>query len=128
MEAAWHQPEHRASDPRHRQDALHRPDGPGRLLTLRSSKTDQEDAGSCLYLGRAASRALRSIRPEDADLGGKVFGVTGRTLSNRLRAMAAAGRLSPQSVLAILKRRVSGYSRRRGSATSLAPVRTRTRW
>ena len=69
-----------------------RPDGSGRL-TVRRSKTDQEGAGAVQYLGPAAAKALWLIRPEDADPAARVFGLTGRSLSNRLRAMAAAAGL-----------------------------------
>ena len=69
-----------------------RPDGSGRL-TVRRSKTDQEGAGAVQYLGPAAAKAPGLIRPEDADPVARVFGLTGRSLSNRLRVMAAAAGL-----------------------------------
>ena len=69
-----------------------RPDGSGRL-TVRRSKTDQEGAGAVQYLGPAAAKAPGLIRPEDVDPVARVFGLTGRSLSNRLRVMAAAAGL-----------------------------------
>ena len=102
-----------------------RPDGSGRLH-VRRSKTDQEGAGAVQYLGPAAAKALRLIRPEDADPAARVFGLTGRSLSNRLRAMAAA---------AGLEGAFSGHSGRVGmardlvaSGASVSAVQVAGRW
>ena len=102
-----------------------RPDGSGRLH-VRRSKTDQEGAGAVQYLGPAAAKALRLIRPEDAEPAARVFGLTGRSLSNRLRAMAAA---------AGLEGAFSGHSGRVGmardlvaSGASVSAVQVAGRW
>ena len=41
----------------------------------------------------ATARALRDIRPENVDPGAPVFGLTGETLANRVRAAAEAAGL-----------------------------------
>ena len=41
----------------------------------------------------ATARALRDIRPDDVDLASPVFGLTGETLANRVRAAARAAGL-----------------------------------
>ena len=65
------------------------------LITLRWSKTDQENTGVVLYVGREAAQALLAIRPatELLDPGASVFGMTTRHIGNRVRAAAKAAGL-----------------------------------
>lgn len=89
-----------------------RGDGSGRV-NVATSKTDQ---GSTLYLGKAAARALRKIRPADVDPAARLFGLTsGRSVSNRLRAMAKAAGLGDG---------FTGHSPRVGMAQDLAAAGT----
>ena len=85
-----------------------RPDGTARV-TVRRSKTS--GAPVMLYVGPEAAADLRRIRPEDAAPGDRVFGLrTGRTISNRLAAMARAAGLGEG---------FSGHSPRVGMAQDL---------
>ena len=59
-------------------------------VTIRRSKTDQEGAGAIQYVAPLATKALRAIMPASADPAARVFGLTDRTISNRLAAMAKA--------------------------------------
>lgn len=66
-------------------------DGTARV-TIRRSKTSS--ASAVLFIGFKASIALRYIRPANPDLNARVFGIaTGRTISNRIGAMARAAGL-----------------------------------
>ena len=62
-------------------------DGTGRL-TIQKGKNQVEPA--TVAVTAATARALRELRPEDADPGAPVFGLTGETLANRVRAAARA--------------------------------------
>ena len=65
------------------------------LITLRRSKTDQENEGVVLYVGREAAQALLAIRPaaELLDRNAKIFGMTTRHIGNRVKAAAEAAGL-----------------------------------
>lgn len=66
-------------------------DGSARL-TIRRSKTSATSAVQ--FIGLKASVALRYIRPADPDPDARVFGIaTGRTIPNRIAAMARAAGL-----------------------------------
>lgn len=85
-----------------------RPDGSARVTVTRS-KTDAEPR--ILYAGRAAAAALRRIAPADPEPDARVFGMaTGRTVSNRIAAMARAAGLGDG---------FSGHSPRVGMAQDL---------
>ena len=88
-----------------------RRDGSARV-TVRRSKTDPEGEGAVQYIGPAASKALREIRPREAFSGrSRVFGLkSGRAVSNRIAAAAKAARLDG---------RFSGHSPRIGMAVDL---------
>ena len=75
-------------------DVEFREDGAA-LITLRRSKTDQENEGVVLYVGREAAQALLAIRPaaELLDRNAKIFGMTTRHIGNRVRAAAKAAGL-----------------------------------
>ena len=78
--------------------------------TLHRSKTDQAGAGAVLFLSRETAADLRnwrSIAPE----GDSVFGLSGRSVSNRLRAAALAAGLQGE---------FSGHSPRVGMARDLS--------
>ena len=104
-----------------------RSDGSARV-TVRRSKTDPEGEGAVQYIGPAASRALRKIRPREA-FGGRarVFGLrSGRAVSNRIAAAAKAAGLDGA---------FSGHSPRVGMAVDLvragiptAAVQNAGRW
>ena len=65
------------------------------LLQLRRSKTDPEDEGVVLYIGREATEALRAIRPAEQllDLNAPVFGLSSRQVGRRVQAAAQAAGL-----------------------------------
>ena len=65
------------------------------LLQLRRSKTDPEDEGVVLYIGREATEALRAIRPAELLLDRKapVFGLSARQIGRRVQAAALAAAL-----------------------------------
>ena len=65
------------------------------LLQLRRSKTDPEDEGVVLYIGREAGEALRAIRPAEQllDLNSPVFGLSSRQVGRRVQAAAQAAGL-----------------------------------
>ena len=66
-------------------------DGSARL-TIRRSKTSATSAVQ--FVGMKAAIALRYIRPPNPDPDARVFGIaTGRTISNRIAAMARAAGL-----------------------------------
>ena len=90
-------------------DITFKPDGSGRL-TIRRSKTDQEGEGAGQYIGSEAVEALEAIRNDDDD-SMPVFGISTRTIANRIKAAAKhAG----------LKGSFSGHSPRVGMAQDLA--------
>ena len=107
-------------------DVEFRSDGSGRVMVHRS-KTDQEGRGVILFIGTDAAESLKRIQPGDWDPAARVFGVTtGRSISNRLAAMAKAAGLGDG---------FSGHSPRVGMATdlvaagaSLAAVQVAGRW
>ena len=61
------------------------PDGTGRL-TVQKGKNQVDSA--TVASTPATARALREIRPNDADPAAPVFGLTGEALANRVRAAA----------------------------------------
>ena len=64
-------------------------------VTVRRSKTDEKAEGAVLFVGSGAARALKAIRPADADPEARVFGLrTGHSISNRVRAAAQAAGLA----------------------------------
>ena len=65
-------------------------DGTGRI-TVQKGKNQVEPA--TVAVTAATARALREIRPEDADPATLVFGLTGEALANRVRAAARAAGL-----------------------------------
>ena len=65
-------------------------DGTGRL-TIQKGKNQVEPA--TVAVTAETARALRDIRPDDVDLAAPVFGLTGETLANRVRAAARAAGL-----------------------------------
>ena len=65
-------------------------DGTGRL-TIQKGKNQAEPA--TVAVTAATARALRDIRPDDVDPAAPVFGLTGETLANRVRAAARAAGL-----------------------------------
>ena len=65
-------------------------DGTGRL-TIQKGKRQPDPA--TVAVTTATARALRDIRPENVDPGAPVFGLTGETLANRVRAAAEAAGL-----------------------------------
>ena len=75
-------------------DVDFQPDGTA-LLTIASSKTDQEGEGAILYLGQAAADALRDIAicHRIADFDRPVFGLGPRQLARRIDAAARAAGL-----------------------------------
>ena len=75
-------------------DVDFQPDGTA-LLTIASSKTDQEGEGAILYLGQAAADALRDIAicHRVADFDRPVFGLGPRQLARRIDAAARAAGL-----------------------------------
>ena len=91
-------------------DVALRADGSGRV-TIRRSKTDQEAAGAVQYIGPAAAKALKAIRPASPDPDARVFGLrAAHSLANRIRAMAKAAGLDGA---------FSGHSGRVGMARDL---------
>lgn len=83
-------------------------DGTGRI-TIPVSKTDQDGEGAVQYIGVEAAADLQAIRGDAAD-DDRVFGMSTRTISNRIHAAAKA---------AGLKGRYSGHSPRVGMAQDL---------
>ena len=65
-------------------------DGTGRI-TVQKVKNQVESA--TVAVTAATARALREIRPKDADPAAPVFGLTGEALANRVRAAARAAGL-----------------------------------
>ncbi|MCY3545268.1 MAG: tyrosine-type recombinase/integrase [Gemmatimonadetes bacterium] len=83
-------------------------DGSARVI-VRHSKTSS--ASAVLYVGLRAAKALRRIRPADAEPGDRVFGLrSGRSIANRIAAMARAAELGEG---------FSGHSPRIGMAQDL---------
>ena len=98
-------------------------DGTGRL-TIQKSKNQVEPA--TVAVTAATARALQDIRPDDIDLAAPVFGLTGETLANRVRAAARAAGLGDG---------FSGHSGRIGMARRMvaagapnAAVQRQGRW
>ena len=98
-------------------------DGTGRL-TIQKGKNQVEPA--TVAVTAATARALRDIRPDDVDLAAPVFGLTGETLANRVRAAARAAGLGDG---------FSGHSGRIGMARRMvsagapnAAVQRQGRW
>ena len=87
-------------------------DGSGRIF-VRRSKSDQEGAGSSLYLGETAVKDLLAIRPEAAvfDPEALVFGLSISQMERRIRAAALAAGLGDG---------FSGHSGRVGMAQDLS--------
>ena len=99
------------------------PDGTGRLMVQK--RKNQIDPAT-VAVTAATARALREIRPDDAHPAAPVFGLTGETLANRIRAFAKAAGLSEG---------FSGHSGRTGMARRLvaagaptAAVQNQGRW
>ena len=65
-------------------------DGTGRL-TVQKGKNQTEP--QTVAVTAATARALRELRPKDADPSAPVFGLTGEALANRVRAAAKAAGL-----------------------------------
>ena len=80
------------------------PDGTARI-TVQKGKNQVEPVTVAVTV--AAARALREIRPDDADPAAPVFGLTGEVLANRVRAAARAAGLGD---------RFTGHSGRIGMA------------
>ena len=98
-------------------------DGTGRL-TVQKGKNQTEP--QTVAVTAATARALRQIRPEDADPAAAVFGLTGETLANRVRVAAEAAGLGDG---------FSGHSGRIGMARRMvaagapnAAVQRQGRW
>ena len=87
-------------------------DGSGRIF-VRRSKSDQEGAGSSLYLGETAVKDLLAIRPEAAviDPEALVFGLSTSQMERRIRAAALVAGLGDG---------FSGHSGRVGMAQDLS--------
>ena len=85
-------------------------DGTGRL-TIQKGKNQVEPA--TVAVTAAIARALRDIRPDDVDLAAPVFGLTGETLANRVRAAARTAGLGDG---------FSGHSGRIGMALRMVAV------
>ncbi len=68
------------------------PDGSGRL-TIRRSKTDQEGRGAVVAITPACLRALDAIRMERAEDRDRVFQLTPRQMTNRIKAACNAAGL-----------------------------------
>ena len=98
-------------------------DGTARL-TIQKGKNQVEP--QTVAVTAATARALREIRPEDADPSAPGFGLTGEALANRVRAAARAAGLGDG---------FSGHSGRIGMARRMvaagapnAAVRRQGRW
>ena len=98
-------------------------DGTGRL-TIQKGKNQVEPA--TVAVTAATARALRDIRPDNVDPAAPVFGLTGETLANRVRAAARAAGLGDG---------FSGHSGRIGMARRMgaagapnAAVQRQGRW
>ena len=66
-------------------------DGTTARLTVRKGKNQPDPA--TVALTETTARALRGIQPDGADPAAPVFGLTGETLANRIRAAASAAGL-----------------------------------
>ena len=66
------------------------PDGTARI-TIQKGKN--QPAPAPVAVTESTARALRDIQPDDPDLAASVFGLTGETLANRVRAVARAASL-----------------------------------
>ena len=96
-------------------DVEFRSDGSARI-TIRRSKNDQDGRGIIQFAGPPAAEALGAIRPGEVSAEARVFGLrTGRSISNRLSAMAKAAGLGDG---------FSGHSPRVGMAQDLAAACT----
>ena len=81
-------------------------------LTIRRSKTDQEDAGAVVYTGRPTLERLKAWI--------QAAGITGGLFRRVGKSGKVGGRLTVRSLRRIIEGRVSGHSLRVGSAQSLA--------
>ena len=91
-------------------DITFRDDGTARAV-IRIAKGDQNAEGDVAFIGRAAAKALKTIRPEEPVPEGRVFGLrSGRAISMRIAAAAKA---------AGLEGNYSGHSPRVGFALDL---------
>ena len=73
-------------------DVVRWADGSGRLTILRS-KTDQEGKGAVVAVTPACLRALDAIRPENPGDGDRVFRLSIRQMTNRIKAACRAAGL-----------------------------------
>ena len=87
------------------------------LLQLRRSKTDQEDEGVVLYIGKHAADALKAIKPAEEllDLQAPVFNLSPQQIGRRVTAAAKAAGLGEG---------FTGHSGRVGMAQDLASTGT----
>ena len=93
-------------------------DGSARVV-IRQSKTSK--ASAVLYVGTRAAKALRHIRPADADPGDRVFGLrSGRSIANRIAAMARAAGLGEGLQRALAPHRHGPGPHGRGGRTARA--------
>ena len=98
-------------------------DGTARI-TIRKGKNQPQPA--TVAVTETTARALRDIRPDDTDPAASLFGLTGETLANRVRAAARAAGLGE---------RYTGHSGRIGMARRMvaagapnAAVQNQGRW
>ena len=99
------------------------PDGTARITT---QKGKNQPEPTTVAVTETTARALRDIQPADPDLPASVFGLTGETLANRVRAVARAANLDEG---------FSGHSGRIGMARRMvaagaptAAVQNQGRW
>ena len=95
-------------------------------LTVRKSKNQPKPATVAVTVTETTARALRAIQPNDPDPAASLFGLTGETLANRVRAAAQAAGLGED---------FSGHSGRIGMARRMvaagapnAAVQRQGRW
>lgn len=86
-------------------------DGSSALLTIERSKTDQEGGGAIVAITAEGAKALRRIRPPDAQPDDSVFGLGPSRISKRVIAAALAAGLGDG---------FSGHSGRVGLAVRMA--------
>lgn len=72
-------------------------DGSGRIYVGRS-KTDQEGKGAVVAVRADCAAALMRIRPAEAADADRVFGVSGRQIDRRLKAMCAAAGIGAEGI------------------------------
>ena len=97
-------------------------DGSGRLTIVRS-KTDQEGKGAVVAVTPSCMRALDAIRPMNPSEDERIFNLSPRQMTNRLKAACRAGNLDESTF--------SGHSGRVGLARMMsaagAPTETTMR-